>query len=60
MSKTTTKPGEGTLSNVVRIDDEPIQEHLGKIVRGSVEDTLNGQCQIKKAFDAFLPLPYFL
>lgn len=41
MSKTTTKPGEGTLSNVVRIDDERIQEHLGKIVRGSVEDTLN-------------------
>ena len=29
------------LSNVIRIDDERIQEHLGKIVRGSVEDTLN-------------------
>lgn len=41
MSKHTTKSREGTLSNVVRIDDERIQEHLGKIVRGSVEDTLN-------------------
>ena len=29
------------LSNVIRIDDERIQEHLGKIVRGSVEETLN-------------------
>ena len=37
MEEDTTKP----LSNVIRIDDERIQEHLGKIVRGSVEDTLN-------------------
>jgi transposase-like protein len=29
------------LSNVIRIDDERIQGHLGKIVRGSVEETLN-------------------
>ena len=29
------------LSNVIRIDDERIQDHLGKIVRGSVEETLN-------------------
>ena len=29
------------LSNVIRIDDERIQEHLGKIVRGLVEETLN-------------------
>jgi transposase-like protein len=29
------------LSNIIRIDDERIQEHLGKIVRGSVEETLN-------------------
>ena len=32
-----TKP----LSNVIRIDDERIQDHLGKVVRGSVEETLN-------------------
>ena len=25
------------LSNVIRIDDERIHDHLGKIVRGSVE-----------------------
>lgn len=37
MEKDSTKP----LSNVIRIDDERIQEHLGKIVRGSVEETLN-------------------
>ena len=29
------------LANVIRIDDERIQDHLGKIVRGSVEATLN-------------------
>jgi len=29
------------LGNVVRIDDERIRDHLGKIVRGSVEETLN-------------------
>ena len=38
MEKDSTK----SLSNVIRIDDERIQDHLGKIVRGSVEDTLNG------------------
>ena len=29
------------LGNVIRIDDERIRDHLGKIVRGSVEETLN-------------------
>lgn len=29
------------LSNVVRIDDERIRDHLGKIVRSRVEETLN-------------------
>jgi len=32
---------ESVLSNVVRIDDERIRDHLGKIVRSSVEETLN-------------------
>lgn len=27
--------------NVVRIDDERIKEHLGNVVRGAVEETLN-------------------
>jgi len=35
------KDSTRSLSNVIRIDDERIQDHLGKIVRGSVEDTLN-------------------
>ena len=37
MEKDNTK----SLSNIVRIDDERIQDHFGKIVRGSVEETLN-------------------
>ncbi len=37
MEKDSTK----SLSNVIRIDDDRIQDHLGKMVRGSVEDTLN-------------------
>ena len=35
------KDSTTALSNVIRIDDERIQDHLGKIVRGSVEETLN-------------------
>jgi putative transposase len=31
-----------SLGNVVRIDDQRIEEHLGRIVRGTVEETLNG------------------
>ena len=30
------------LGNVIRIDDERIRDHLGNIVRSSVEVTLNG------------------
>ena len=37
MAKDTTK----ALGNVIHIDDERIRDHLGKIVRGSVEETLN-------------------
>ena len=37
MEKDSTKP----LSNVIRIDDERIQDHLKHVVRGSVEETLN-------------------
>ncbi len=29
------------LGNVIRIDDERIQDHLKHVVRGSVEETLN-------------------
>src|SRR6187549_2131009 len=31
----------GALNNVVRIDDERIGGHLDRVVRGSVEETLN-------------------
>src|SRR5262249_3169586 len=30
------------LSNVITIDEERIKNHLDRVVRGSVEDTLNG------------------
>ena len=33
---------KGTLlSNVIRIDDDRVREHLGRIVRGTVEEMLN-------------------
>ena len=36
-----TEDGTKTLGNVIRIDDERIQDHLKHVVRGSVEETLN-------------------
>jgi len=48
------KDSTGSLSNVIRIDDERIQDHLGKIVRGSVEDTLNAllEAEAERLVDA--------
>jgi hypothetical protein len=37
MTETTPSP----LNNVITIDDERIKNHLDRIVRGSVEETLN-------------------
>jgi transposase-like protein len=34
-------PIPGTLNNVIRIDDERIKGHLDRVVRGTVEETLN-------------------
>jgi putative transposase len=33
------------LSNVIRIDDEQVREHLGHIVRGTVEETLTAMLE---------------
>src|SRR5580704_12042560 len=33
------------LGNVIRIDDERVREHLGHIVRGTVEETLNAMLE---------------
>ena len=41
-NKGTAMPG-----NVVRIDEERIKDHLGRIVRGTVEDTLNALLDAK-------------
>ena len=29
------------IGNVIRIDDDRVREHLGRVVRGTVEETLN-------------------
>ena len=34
-----------TLGKVVQIDDHRIQDHLGELVRGTVEETLNGMLE---------------
>ena len=34
-------PIPGALNNVIRIDDEQIRGHLDRVVRGTVEETLN-------------------
>ena len=34
-------PIPGPLNNVIRIDDERIKDHLDRVVRGTVEETLN-------------------
>src|SRR5215510_1419609 len=33
------------VGNVIRIDDERVREHLGRIVRGTVEETLNAMLE---------------
>ena len=39
------------LGNVIRIDDDRIRDHLGKIVRGSVEETLNALLEAEADID---------
>ena len=40
--ETTTMTNDSkTLGKVVQIDDRRIQDHLGELVRGTVEETLN-------------------
>ena len=36
-----TETTPGPLGNVITIDDERIKSHLDRVVRGSVEETLN-------------------
>ena len=33
------------LGNVIRIDDERVRDHLGRMVRGTVEETLNAMLE---------------
>jgi len=37
-----TEDSKKTLGNVVQIDEKRIHDHLGELVRGTVEETLNG------------------
>ena len=42
MSKDSTKDKEG---KIIQINEEQIKDHLGKMVRGTVEETLNGMLE---------------
>ena len=44
------------LSNVIRIDEERIRDHLGKIVRGSLDETLNALPAAGPLFNHGVPL----
>ena len=53
MEEDTAKP----LSNVIKIDDARLQDHLGKIVRGTVEESWSpevGQCDKVEPLEAEL------
>ena len=40
------KDGKGTdLGNVIRIDNERVRDHFGRIVQGTVEETLNAMLE---------------
>jgi hypothetical protein len=38
-----------TLGKVVQIDERRIQDHLGELVRGTVEETLNGMLVVRQS-----------
>jgi len=42
MQNSTSAPTEKHLSNVIKIDEAQVQQHLGEMVRSTVEETLNG------------------
>jgi putative transposase len=41
MQNSTSAPAEKELSNIIKIDEGQIQQHLGEMVRSTVEETLN-------------------
>ncbi len=41
MQNSTSAPAEKHLSNVIKIDEAQVQQHLGEMVRSTVEETLN-------------------
>ena len=42
MQDSTSAPADKNLSHVIKIDEARIQQHLGEMVRSTVEQTLNG------------------
>ncbi len=42
MQNSTSAPAEQKLSNVIKIDEGQVRQHLGEMVRSTVEETLNG------------------
>ena len=45
------------LGNVIRIDDDRVREHLGRIVRGTVEETLNMEENLRRAAERARAVP---
>jgi hypothetical protein len=43
--------GQG-MSNVIRIDESRIKDHLGEMVRGTVEEALNAMLDADQLFGA--------
>jgi putative transposase len=47
MQNSTSASAEKNLSNVVKIDEAQIQQHLGEMVRSTVEETLNAMLDVE-------------
>jgi len=47
MQNSTSATAEKDLSNVIKIDDGQIQQHLGEMVRSTVEETLNAMLDVE-------------
>jgi len=47
MQNGTSAPTDKNWSQVIKIDEAQIQQHLGEMVRSSVEETLNGMLDVE-------------
>jgi transposase-like protein len=47
MQNSTSAAGEKNLSQIIRIDEGQVQQHLGEMVRSTVEETLNAMLDVE-------------